>query len=69
METKELIGRRISEVLKPGVFETTIEDRLDECFQGKIVQFEMRYQYASRGERDLFISHFPIEGPAGSTGW
>jgi PAS domain S-box-containing protein len=65
METKELIGRRISEVLKPGVFETTIEDRLDECFQGKIVQFEMRYQYASRGERDLFISHFPIEGPAG----
>jgi PAS domain S-box-containing protein len=65
MERKDLIGRRISEVLNPGVFETTIKDKLDECFQGKIVQFEMRYRYASRGERDLFVSYFPIEGHGG----
>jgi PAS domain S-box-containing protein len=29
------------------------------------VQYELRYEYPSLGERDLFISYFPIEGPDG----
>ena len=65
MKREDLIGRRISEVLDPEVFETTIKEKLDEGFQGKIVQYEMRYTYPSRGERDIFISYFPIEGPGG----
>jgi PAS domain S-box-containing protein len=65
MKREELLGRRIADVLNPAVFETTIKKKLDECFQGKVVQFEMRYNYASRGERDLFISYFPIEGAGG----
>ena len=65
MKREELLGRRIADVLNPGVFETTVKQKLDECFQGKVVQFEMRYEYASRGMRDLFISYFPIEGPEG----
>jgi PAS domain S-box-containing protein len=66
MKREELIGRRIPEILNPGVFETTIKDKLDECFRGNIVQFEMRYRYPNRGERDLVISYFPIEGPSGA---
>jgi formate hydrogenlyase transcriptional activator len=65
MKKEELLGRRISEILNSGVFETTIKEKLDECFQCKIVRYEMRYSYPSRGERDLFISYFPIEGPGG----
>jgi len=65
MKREELLGRRIADVLNPGMFETTLKNKLDECFQGKIVQFEMRYPCASRGERDLFISYFPMEGPGG----
>jgi len=53
MKREDLIGRRIGEVLNPGVFEATIKDKLDECFRGKIVQFEMRYRSPNRGERDL----------------
>ena len=49
MKREELLGRRIPDVLNPGVFETTLKNKLDECFQGKIVQFEMRYTYGSRG--------------------
>jgi PAS domain S-box-containing protein len=63
MKKEELLGRRIPEILNSGVFETTIKEKLDECFQGKIVRYEMRYTYPSRGERDLFVSYFPIEGP------
>ena len=65
MKKEELIGRRISEVLNPGVFEEAVKDKLDECFRGKIVQYEMRYKYSERGERDLSISYFPVEGPGG----
>jgi PAS domain S-box-containing protein len=65
MKREDLIGRRIGEVLNPGVFAATIKDKLDECFRGKIVQFEMCYRSPNRGERDLVISYVPIEGPAG----
>jgi formate hydrogenlyase transcriptional activator len=65
MKKEELLGRRIPEILNSGVFETTIKEKLDECFQGKIVRYEMRYTYPSRGERDLFVSYSPIEGPGG----
>ena len=43
MKREELLGRRIQDVLSPGVFETTVKEKLDECFQGKVVQYEMRY--------------------------
>ena len=38
---------------------------MDECFQGKVVKYETRYKYPKIGERDVFISYFPIESPAG----
>jgi PAS domain S-box-containing protein len=59
---EEMIDRPIQEILNPGVFETTLKEKLDECIQGKVVQFEMQYKYPERGERDLFISYFPIDG-------
>lgn len=65
MKKEDLLGRRISEVLDPMVFQSTIQEKLDECFQGKIVQYEMRYNYPGRGERDLFVSYFPVEGRSG----
>ena len=65
MEKADLVGRLASEILSPGVFETTVKAKLDECFAGKIVQYEMRYTYPVRGERELFITYFPIEGRNG----
>ncbi len=65
MKRSDLIGRRISEVLDPLVFAATIKGKLDECFQGNIVHYEMQYNYPSLGERDLFISYFPMQGPGG----
>ena len=65
MKREEVLGRRIQDELSSGVFETTVKEKLDECFQGKIVQYEMQYRYPVRGERDLLISYFPIEGPGG----
>ncbi len=65
MKREDLVGRRIPEILTPGVFEATVKGKLDECFQGKVVRYELRYEYPSLGERVLFASYFPIEGQGG----
>src|SRR5215469_11207958 len=49
-------------ILNGGVFEAVVKPKLDECFQGKVVRYEMKYTYPELGERDLSVSYFPIEG-------
>jgi hypothetical protein len=49
----------------PGVFEAVVKGKVDERLQYKVMQFEMRCTYPALGERDIFVSHFPIEGPGG----
>lgn len=64
MTRDQVVGRKVSEILNPGAFEE-IKDKLDECFQGKAVRFEMQYTYPDLGRKDLLLSYFPIEGPNG----
>jgi formate hydrogenlyase transcriptional activator len=65
IKREEVVGHHVRQVLTGGVFERSVKEKLDECFAGKIVQYEMRYEYPVRGERDLLISYFPIEGKHG----
>ena len=65
LEREQLVGRFVPELLNEGVFETVVKEKLDECFQGKIVTYEKKYKYPKLGERDLSVSYFPIEGPHG----
>src|SRR5437660_185852 len=65
MTKEQVIGKRIPEVLDSKVFDESVKEKLDECFKGKVVRYELRHKYAELGERDLFISYFPIEGPDG----
>jgi PAS domain S-box-containing protein len=62
---EQLIGKLIPEVLGDEVFERVIKGKLDECLQGKVVKFELKYAFRERNERDLSVSYFPIEGLAG----
>ena len=64
--TKEqVIGRLAQEVLNEGVFEAVVKEKLDQCFRGDVVRYELKYSYPEIGERDLLISYFPIEGATG----
>jgi PAS domain S-box-containing protein len=65
MTKEQIVGHLVPEVLNKGVFETVVKEKLDECFRGKVVRYEMRYTYPVLGERYLFISNFPIEGSGG----
>lgn len=65
MTRDQVVGRFVHEVLNEGIFDAVVKAKLDECFQGKVVRYEMKYTYAELGERDLLVSYFPIEGPNG----
>jgi PAS domain S-box-containing protein len=65
MTKEQVVGRFAHEVLNKGVFETVVKEKLDECFQGKVVRYEMKYTYPELGERNLLVSYFPIEGATG----
>ena len=65
MKTEQVIGRRVDEVVHPEVFDALVKEKMDECFQGKVVEYSMKYTYPALGERDLFVRYFPIEGPTG----
>jgi PAS domain S-box-containing protein len=65
MTKEQVVGCFAREVLNKGVFESVVKEKLDECFQGKVVRYEMKYTYPELGERDLLVSYFPIEGATG----
>ncbi len=69
LEKEQLIGRSLfKQMSSEGADEGTIalvKRKMDECFQGKAVQYELKYGYPEVGERDLLLSYFPIEGPSG----
>jgi PAS domain S-box-containing protein len=65
MTREQVVGRPVPEVLNKGVYESLVKEKLDESFQGKVIKYEMKYTYPEFGERELFVSYLPIEGPTG----
>src|SRR5215472_19266330 len=61
----QVIGHYFYEVVKGGIFEALVKKKLDECFRGKVVRYELKYAYPEVGERDLLLSYFPIKGTRG----
>ncbi len=60
VKKEQVIGVRVSDIMTREVFET-VQGKLDECFRGNIVRFEIRCECPKLGPRDLFVSYFPIE--------
>ena len=65
MTKEQVVGSLVSQVANPAQFKVGVKEKLDECFQGKIVSFELKYQYPARGERDIALTYLPVEGPTG----
>jgi PAS domain S-box-containing protein len=69
----EYVGRKrehvmdnpVAEGLDPGQWKTVFKPALDRSFQGHVVDFQIKDRHSSRGERELSLSFWPIEGAAG----
>jgi PAS domain S-box-containing protein len=66
MTREQVVGRLVPDVLGKEVFENVIKPKLDECFRGEVVRYEMKFSYPTVGERDLLLSYFPIEAENGT---
>jgi two-component system, cell cycle sensor histidine kinase and response regulator CckA len=67
MTREQVIGHLVAETIGKEFFETVVREKADLCFQGNVVEFEMKYKDPKRGERTIFVSYFPIEGSGGVT--
>ena len=65
MTKEQVVGHLVSEIVDREIYETVVKPKLDECFQGKVVNYQLRYRYPNLGERELSGTYLPIEGPAG----
>jgi PAS domain S-box-containing protein len=61
----QVVGHFAYELLDQATFEQVAKPKLDECFRGKVVKYQLKYTYPKIGERVLSISYFPIEGTNG----
>ncbi len=65
LEKEQVIGHSVAEILGKEAFEADIKEQFDECFQGKVVRYEVKYSYPKLGERNISAAYFPIRGPLG----
>ena len=65
MERAQVIEHLVDEVVDKEIFRVLVKEKMDECFRGNIVHYEMKYNFPNLGERDLLASYFPIQGPTG----
>ena len=65
LKREQVVGMRVDEVVTKEVFDSLIKGKMDKCFRGKIVAYELQYTDEKLGERELSATYFPIDGPDG----
>jgi PAS domain S-box-containing protein len=64
LRREQVVGHLVSEVLGQDAM-AALTGKLDECFEGRAVQYEWESAFPGLGRRDISASYYPIEGPAG----
>jgi PAS domain S-box-containing protein len=65
---EKLLGSLLSDFLDKEIFENVVKGKLDECFQGKVVNYELNITYPDLGVREIQAAYIPIEVSGGVTG-
>jgi PAS domain S-box-containing protein len=64
---EKLLGSLVSDFLNEEVF-NVVKGKLDQCFKGTVVNYELNFSYPDLGPRELEINYIPIEVAGGVTG-
>lgn len=62
LKREEVVGHTVAELIGEETFESVTRQKIDECFQGKIVKCETAMTFPGLGRRELLGSYFPIDG-------
>ncbi|MCF6246827.1 MAG: PAS domain-containing protein [Desulfobacula sp.] len=67
LKEKDLVGRTVSQIHAPDVFETQIRPHLDKAFSGAVVSYQGEVNYKDVGWRHEDVSYFPYKNKKGQT--
>jgi PAS domain S-box-containing protein len=62
LRREQAVGHSVDEFLDRTTWENIVKNKVDECFTGKTVTYEIKSSSPQRGERDVTVSLFPIYG-------
>jgi PAS domain S-box-containing protein len=65
---EKLLGSLLSDFSGKEIFENVVKGKLDECFKGNVVNYELNITYPDLGLREMQITYIPIEVSGGVTG-
>jgi|KBSMisStandDraft_5_1062788.scaffolds.fasta_scaffold00999_3 PAS domain S-box-containing protein len=65
LRREQVVGHFVHEFISRDFFEGVVKPKLEECFRGKVVRFEMKDGHPEGDELNLLASYFPIKGPNG----
>jgi PAS domain S-box-containing protein len=65
LEAGQVVGHLVSEILDNDIFLRLSKAQLDECFEGRVVKYDVKIAFPKVGERQLSVSYLPIEGVHG----
>jgi PAS domain S-box-containing protein len=65
LQTEQVVGQLIPELVGENVFDKFVKPRLDESFEGNIVKHELNFTFPDLGRRYILVSYFPIANDAG----
>jgi PAS domain S-box-containing protein len=52
LKLEQVIGHPASEIVEKKAYETLVKAKIEECFQGRVVVYEMKYGYDKLGEKE-----------------
>ncbi len=65
LELHQVVGHTVPELVGEDLFRKIVKARMDECFKGKVVRYEISVSYPTLGAREILATYFPIEGERG----
>jgi PAS domain S-box-containing protein len=65
LRREQVVGHYVYEFINRDFFEGIVKPKLEECFRGRVVRFEMKDGDPEGGELNLLASYFPIKGAKG----
>ncbi|MFW5933043.1 MAG: PAS domain S-box protein [Candidatus Hadarchaeota archaeon] len=60
LDSEEIIGRKLRDVLGPDSFEKNVRPNVDSCLNGERVEYEMEREHPELGVRTLDIFYYPL---------
>ena len=65
LTSAEVVGRFVRDLYEQDFYDNVVKPKLEECFRGNIVRFDVKRVYPQLGERDLLAAFYPVSGKEG----